>query len=67
MKVAVVLPTYNERENIDRLLQQLLSVLGSILSHSFSIVFVDDDSPDKTADIVRLFQKKHPEIRDAFN
>ncbi|OGG08329.1 hypothetical protein A2154_03570 [Candidatus Gottesmanbacteria bacterium RBG_16_43_7] len=62
MKVAVVLPTYNERENIDRLLQQLLSVLGSILSHSFSIVFVDDDSPDKTADIVRLFQKKHPEI-----
>jgi dolichol-phosphate mannosyltransferase len=50
MRVSIVLPTYNERGNIEPLLSQLLA-----LQHQFSleILVVDDDSSDGTAELVR--------------
>lgn len=46
MKLAVVIPTYNEREN--SLLLRL--AIKSVLSEPFLLIFVDDSSPDGTAD-----------------
>lgn len=48
--LAVVIPTYNERENVRILVDRLKSALDGI---SWEAIFVDDDSPDGTADEIR--------------
>lgn len=52
MKVSVVLPTYNERENIVDLIERLSNVFAH-LNLDYEIVIVDDNSPDGTADVIR--------------
>jgi len=53
-KKLVIIPTYNEKGNIDRIIPKIFS-----LSTSFDILIIDDNSPDKTADIVKDLQKKY--------
>lgn len=52
----VIIPTYNERENIEKIIR---AVFG--LEKLFHILIVDDGSPDGTADIVRQLQTEFPE------
>jgi len=52
-KIAIVTPTYNEAENIGELLDQLEQVCQDIPDVSFTIVVVDDSSPDGTAEVAR--------------
>lgn len=61
MRVVIVLPTYNERENIGSLLEALLGQ-GSATGHDTRILVCDDDSPDGTADVVRSLQRSQPAI-----
>ena len=49
----VIIPTYNERENIENIIR---AVLG--LEHGFHILVVEDNSPDGTADIVKRLQRE---------
>lgn len=55
MENLVIIPTYNEKENIERIIDKVFS-----LSERFDILIVDDGSPDGTADIVKNLQKKYP-------
>lgn len=59
MKVVVVIPTYNERENIASLIFQLEEQFLSI-SHEMHILVVDDSSPDGTQDIVEELARTRP-------
>ena len=52
----VVIPTYNEKENIERITRKVFSLEGD-----FHILVVDDGSPDGTADIVKKLQTEFPE------
>ncbi len=54
----VVIPTYNEKENIEQLITQLFQL--SI--PNLSVLIVDDNSPDGTADIVRKFQSQYSSL-----
>jgi dolichol-phosphate mannosyltransferase len=54
-RALVVTPTYNEIENINRIIPAVLSQ-----GERFDILIVDDNSPDGTADEVRKLQEKHP-------
>ena len=56
-KVAVVLPTYCETENIERLIQELQELKFNLL-----ITVIDDSSPDGTAEIVKKLQEEHDNI-----
>ena len=49
----VIIPTYNEKENIEKLIRTIFS-----LNKLFHILIVDDGSPDGTADIVKDLQSK---------
>jgi dolichol-phosphate mannosyltransferase len=49
-ELSIIVPTFNERENITELIGRLVVSLGDC---SWEVVFVDDDSPDGTADVVR--------------
>jgi dolichol-phosphate mannosyltransferase len=52
----VIIPTYNEKENISRIIH---AVFG--LRHSFHILIVDDNSKDGTAEIVKELMKEFPQ------
>lgn len=49
----VVIPTYNEKENVEKIIRAVFS-----LSEIFNILIIDDGSPDGTADIVKNLQKE---------
>lgn len=51
----VIIPTYNERENVARMLDVVMS-----LEHPFHVLIVDDGSPDGTAELVRGKQAEYP-------
>ncbi len=55
MKKLVIIPTYNEKENIAAIIHAVLD-----LEQDFNILVVDDSSPDGTSEIVRNIQKEHP-------
>jgi dolichol-phosphate mannosyltransferase len=57
MKASIILPTYNERDNICSLIESLENCL-SLTGWESEIVVIDDNSPDGTADVVRLCQEK---------
>ena len=56
MEKIVIIPTYNEKENIGGILLAIFS-----LQQSYHVLIVDDGSPDGTADIVRELQKSYPD------
>jgi dolichol-phosphate mannosyltransferase len=59
-ELTVVVPTFKERENIRPLLERLETALSGI---AWEVVFVDDDSPDGTADIVKDIAATNPRVR----
>ena len=52
----VLIPTYNEKENIENIIRAVFN-----LPESFDILVIDDNSPDGTAAIVKELQKEFPE------
>lgn len=50
----VIIPTYNEKENIEKIIRKVFS-----LAHTFHILIIDDGSPDGTADIVKNLQNEY--------
>lgn len=52
----VIIPTYNEIENIERIIRKVFS-----LPHDFHVLIIDDGSPDGTPLIVKQLQKEYPE------
>lgn len=58
MNIVVVIPTYNERESIESLIREVLS-----LSLGLNILLVDDDSPDGTGAIVSKLAEESPRVR----
>ena len=52
----VIIPTYNEKENIERIIRKVFSLDGG-----FEILIIDDGSPDGTAAIVKSLQKEFPD------
>ena len=57
MDKLVIVPTYNERENIEPLLEKVLS-----LPYGLDILIVDDGSPDGTASVVKAWQAKSARV-----
>lgn len=52
----VIIPTYNEKDNIEPLIQKVFS-----LSKSFDILIIDDNSPDGTREIIKNLQQTYHE------
>ncbi|HPX10521.1 MAG TPA: polyprenol monophosphomannose synthase [Candidatus Cloacimonas sp.] len=57
MKTLIIIPTYNEIENIEQLLEQVLAK-----SETIEVLVIDDNSPDGTALRVKFMQSSEPRI-----
>jgi dolichol-phosphate mannosyltransferase len=62
MNTSIILPTYNEKENINDLITDIIKVLDEE-KIIFEIIVVDDSSPDGTADIVKKVFYKDKRVR----
>ncbi len=60
MNISIVLPTYNERDNIGPLIERTLTALSA---YTLEIVVVDDDSPDGTWQIAAGKAEKDSRVR----
>ncbi|MBE6210940.1 MAG: polyprenol monophosphomannose synthase [Rikenellaceae bacterium] len=56
MRKLIIIPTYNERENIEAMVAKVFSLDGE-----FNLLVIDDGSPDGTAEIVRTLQSSYAE------
>jgi glycosyltransferase involved in cell wall biosynthesis len=62
LDISLVVPVYNEEENLPILWPEVREVLDP-LGLSYEIIFVDDGSRDRSAEIVREFQAADPRVR----
>ena len=61
-ELSVVIPAYNEEENLVPLMDQLMPVLAGC-GRSFEVILVDDGSTDGTAAVMSRLQAQHPAVR----
>jgi dolichol-phosphate mannosyltransferase len=61
-KVLVIIPTYNEAQNIEQVISGVERVAARLRSYTFSLLIVDDNSPDGTAKHVKALQKRYDNI-----
>ncbi len=52
MKYVIIIPTYNESRNVPLLVPKLSEQINKIKNHEVQVLFVDDSSPDGTADVI---------------
>jgi dolichol-phosphate mannosyltransferase len=60
--ISVVIPSYNEQDNIGRVHAETISVLRA-LDAGYEMIFVDDGSSDATAEAVRSLRRRDPAVR----
>ena len=58
--LTLVIPTLNERDNVSRIHRRIAAALGEI---DWEIVFVDDDSPDRTWEVAKQISHEDPRVR----
>eukprot|EP01056_Protomagalhaensia_sp_Gyna25_P000607 Protomagalhaensia_sp_Gyna_25__606@NODE_1286_length_1980_cov_703_193199_g349_i2_p1_GENE_NODE_1286_length_1980_cov_703_193199_g349_i2NODE_1286_length_1980_cov_703_193199_g349_i2_p1_ORF_typecomplete_len242_score46_95Glycos_transf_2/PF00535_26/4_8e33Glyco_tranf_2_3/PF13641_6/1_4e23Glyco_transf_21/PF13506_6/1_9e05Glyco_tranf_2_2/PF10111_9/0_0028NTP_transferase/PF00483_23/0_02_NODE_1286_length_1980_cov_703_193199_g349_i27651490 len=62
---SIIIPTYNERENLPIVVTLIVQTLGNgyLPSKAWEILVVDDNSPDGTADVFAKLQQTYPEVQ----
>ena len=61
LDLSIVIPVYNEQENVETLHQEITDALSGF-SKSYEIIFIDDGSRDRTPDCLQAIQKKDPHV-----
>jgi dolichol-phosphate mannosyltransferase len=59
-QLSVVVPTFNERDNVTKLYRQLETALAGV---GWEVIFVDDNSPDGTWDVVGMLAQEDTRVR----
>jgi dolichol-phosphate mannosyltransferase len=59
-ELSVIVPTFNERDNVTTLFRRLEAALSGV---AFEVIFVDDNSPDGTWDLVRSLARQDSRVR----
>jgi len=60
LQLSVVVPTFNERDNVEVLFHKLETALAGV---AWEVIFVDDNSPDGTWNVVRSLALREPRVR----
>ena len=60
---SLIIPTYNEGQNISRIVQQLTTLLEQTIPSAYELIVVDDNSPDRTWEIAQQLTVQYPQLR----
>lgn len=67
-KISILIPCFNEEENVVPIANAITEELGKNLScYDYEIVFIDNDSKDNTRPLLREICKRNPKIKAIFN
>ena len=67
-KISVVIPCYNEEENVEAIAGAVKAEFEEFLpAYDYEILFIDNDSRDRTRDLIRLLAEKDPHVKAIFN
>lgn len=67
-KIAIVVPTYNEEENVNSIYTRLSNVMANQLNkYDYEIVYIDNYSTDKTRNLIELLCKQDSHVKAIFN
>ncbi len=61
-RACIVLPTYDEAENVRILIPQIFATTAGVPTHEIHVLVVDDGSPDGTGEVVRALMADHPRL-----
>ena len=62
LPACVVLPTYNEAENIESIIKAIFAMQSNVATHQLYVIVVDDNSPDGTQEIVTKQMQQFPRL-----
>ena len=66
--ISVLIPCYNEEENVEPIARAVIDILSRELSdYDYELVFIDNDSQDNTRPILRRLCRENPKIKAIFN
>ncbi|PMB20225.1 glycosyltransferase [Fischerella thermalis] len=60
---SLIIPTYNEAANIEKLIQRLTKLLDERIPGNYELIVVDDNSPDGTWQIAQSLMQKYPQLQ----
>lgn len=60
LRVSLITPTYNERENIPLLVEEIFGVMSAHPDIDLELIVVDDNSPDGTGDVAESLTQQYP-------
>jgi dolichol-phosphate mannosyltransferase len=63
VRLSLVIPTYNEGQNVKSLVLRLEELLDPVLGDAYELIVVDDDSPDRTWELALALRDRHPRLR----
>jgi dolichol-phosphate mannosyltransferase len=63
IQLSLILPTYQERQNIAQVVELLASKLDGLLPGAYELIVVDDDSPDRTWEVAAELMSKYPQLQ----
>jgi dolichol-phosphate mannosyltransferase len=63
LKFSLIIPTYNEKENIQQLITILIQLLDEIIPNEYELIVVDDNSSDKTWKLALELTAKYTQLR----
>ncbi len=66
-RISVLIPTYNEEDNVEPLSKAIVEQLECFPRYDYEIVFIDNDSQDNTRNIIRALNQNNPKIKAVFN
>lgn len=66
-KISILVPTYNEEDNVVNVVDRLEEILGGLKNYSYEIVFIDNCSKDNTRNILMDLCQKNKNVKAIFN
>jgi dolichol-phosphate mannosyltransferase len=63
LRFSLILPTFNEGENLGQVVETLTALLEPVLAKNYELILVDDDSPDETWQTALELQATYPQLR----
>ena len=66
-KVSILIPCYNEEENVVPIADAVCNEMSKLPQYEFELIFIDNDSKDKTKQLIRELCASNPTIKAIFN